>query len=70
MAVSCAPCAGAGNYIARLPRAERDAPAWRAAIQALMLVADTMMPRISIMRALYRNEKPAPTTRKKRAKKY
>jgi hypothetical protein len=47
----------AGNYIAKLPKREHDAPAWLAAIQALMLVvehgADTMLPRISIMRALY-----------------
>jgi hypothetical protein len=40
----------AGNYIAKLPKREHDAPAWRAAIEALMLVVehggDTMLPRI------------------------
>jgi hypothetical protein len=45
----------AGNYIARLPKREHDAPARLAAIQALMLVVehggDTMLPRIGIMRA-------------------
>jgi hypothetical protein len=57
-----------------LPKAEHDAPAWRAAIEALMLVAehggDTMLPRIGIMRALYRKKKPVPTPRKKLVKKY
>jgi hypothetical protein len=47
---------GAGNYIAGLPKREHDAPAWLAAIQALMLVVehggDTLLPRIGIMRAL------------------
>jgi hypothetical protein len=47
----------AGNFIAGLPKREHDTFAWRAAIQALMLVAehggDTMLPRIGIMRALY-----------------
>ena len=62
----------AGNYIAKLPKREHDTPAWRAAIQALMLVVehggDTMLPRIGIMRALY----PAATapTPRKRARKY
>jgi hypothetical protein len=46
----------AGNYISKLPEREHDAPAWLAAIRALMLVAehggDTMLPRIGIMRAL------------------
>jgi hypothetical protein len=63
----------AANYITKLPKREHDALEWRAAIQALMLVAehggDTMLPRIGIMRALYPGE-TAPTTRKKRAKKY
>jgi hypothetical protein len=63
----------AGNYIAALPKPEHDAPTWRAAIQALMLVAehggDTMLPRIGIMRALY-PDGTAPTPRKKRAKAY
>ena len=47
----------AGNFIAGLPKREHDTFAWRAAIQALMLVAehggDTMLPRIGIMWALY-----------------
>jgi hypothetical protein len=28
-----------GNYIAKLPKKDHDAPAWQAAMQALMLVA-------------------------------
>jgi hypothetical protein len=52
----------AGNYIAKLPKREHDAPAWRTAIQALMLVAErggpTMMARIGLMRALYPESKP------------
>jgi hypothetical protein len=63
----------AGNYIAGLPKREHDAFAWRAAIEALMLVVehggDTMLPRIGIMRALYPRE-VARTPRKKRATKY
>ena len=39
----------AGNFIAKLPKREHDAPEWRAAIQALMPVAthggDTMLRR-------------------------
>jgi hypothetical protein len=54
----------AANYMTKLPRREHDAPAWRAAIEALMLVAEhgggTMLSRIGIMRALYPDE-PAPT---------
>ena len=50
----------AGNFIAKLPN--RGAPAWLAAIQALMLAVknggDTMLPRIGIMRALYPGETP------------
>jgi hypothetical protein len=52
-----------------LPKREHDAPAWLAAIQALMLVVehggDTMLPRIGIMRALY-PDGTEPTQRKKR----
>jgi hypothetical protein len=63
----------AATYITKLPKREHDTLAWRAAIQALMLVAerggDTMLPRIGIMRALYPGEM-APTLRKKAAKKY
>jgi len=61
----------AGNFIAKLPKREHDAPAWLAAIQALMLVVehggDTMLPRIGIMRALYPNE-TVPKPRKKSKK--
>ena len=63
----------AGNYIAKLPKAEHDAPEWETAIRALMLVVehggDIMLPRIGIMRALRRHGQPEPTPRKKRAKK-
>ena len=63
----------AGNYIAKLAKREHDAPAWRAAIQALTLVVehgcDTMLPTIGIMRALYPGE-AEPTPRKRVAKKY
>jgi hypothetical protein len=63
----------AGNYIAKLSKREHDTFAWRAAIEALMLVAehggDTMLPRIGIMRALY-PDGPVPTPRKKWAKRY
>jgi hypothetical protein len=59
----------AGTYIAKLPKREHDAPAWHAAIQALILVAehggDTLPPRIAILRALHLGE-TAPTPRRKR----
>ena len=61
----------AGNYIAKLSKREHDTFAWRAAIVALMLVAehggDTMLPRIGIMRALY-PDGAVPTPRKRWAK--
>ena len=45
----------AGNFIARLPKREHDAPEWQAATVALLPVVehggDTMLPRIGIMRA-------------------
>ncbi|WP_407174452.1 hypothetical protein [Bradyrhizobium sp. STM 3562] len=63
----------AANFITKLPKREHDAPEWRAAIEALMLVAeyggDTMLPRIGIMRALYPGG-AVPGPRKKRAKNY
>jgi hypothetical protein len=72
MAAICAPCAIPATTFAGLSKREQDAPAWLAAIQALMLVAehggDTMLLRIGIMRALYPGE-TAPTPRK-RARKY
>ena len=47
----------AATYITKLPKREHDAPEWRTAVRALMLVAehggDTMLPRIAIMRAMY-----------------
>jgi hypothetical protein len=52
----------AGNYVTKLPKAHQ-APEWRAAMQALILVATkggpTMLARIGTMRALHRG-KPAP----------
>jgi hypothetical protein len=48
------------NYITKLPKAKHDAPAWQAAIEALILVAEhggqTMFARIGMMRALYPNK--------------
>jgi hypothetical protein len=50
----------AATYITKFPKREHDSFAWRAAIEALMLVAerggDTMLPRIGVMGALYPNE--------------
>jgi hypothetical protein len=52
----------AGEYIAALPRKAHDAPEWQAAMEALILVAEsgrpTMFARISIMRALNRHHVP------------
>jgi hypothetical protein len=49
----------AGTYITKLSTAEHEAPEWRAAIEALILVAKlggpTMFARIGVMRALNRN---------------
>jgi hypothetical protein len=49
----------AAQYIIKLPKAERDADEWQAAMQALMLVAEqdgpTMFARIGVMRALNRH---------------
>jgi hypothetical protein len=60
----------AGDVIAKLPKAEHDAPERQAAIRALMLVVkhdgQTLLARIGIIRALYPPGEPAP--RKKRAK--
>jgi hypothetical protein len=50
----------AGNYITELPKAVHSAPERQDAMEALMLVATrggpTMLARIGVMRALYRNE--------------
>jgi hypothetical protein len=49
----------AARYITKLPKAEHDAEEWRAAMQALMLVAEhdgpTTFARIGVMRALNRD---------------
>ena len=65
----------AAQYIIKLPKAERDAEEWQAAMQALMLVVEqngpTMFARIGVMRALHRHEpKAAPAPRRKGAKVY
>ncbi|MDN5001277.1 hypothetical protein ACFQZO_10315 [Bradyrhizobium sp. GCM10027634] len=65
----------AGEYIAALPETEHEAPAWQAALEALLLVVErdglTMMARIGMMRAI-NGGKPDPqvTPRPKRAKAY
>jgi|SRR5712664_778924 len=63
----------AADYITKLPKAEHDTPEWRAAIQALMLVAEhggpNMLPRIGVIRALYPGN-VTPTPRRKKAKTY
>jgi hypothetical protein len=63
----------AGNYITKLPKAEHAAAEWQAAMQALILVAEsggpTMLARIGIMRALnYGKPDPTIVPRRKRAK--
>jgi hypothetical protein len=49
----------AALYITKLPKAEHDAEEWRAAMEALLLVAEhddpTMFARIGVMRALNRH---------------
>jgi hypothetical protein len=49
----------AGNYITKLPKAEHEAPEWRAAMESLPLVVElggpTMFARIGVMRALNRH---------------
>ena len=49
----------AASYIMDLPKAEHEAPEWQAAMEALILVAETggptMMARIGVMRALNRH---------------
>jgi hypothetical protein len=49
----------AANYIVKLPKAERQAPEWQTAMQALLLVAEqngpTMFARIGMTRALNPN---------------
>ena len=52
----------AGEYIAALPKKKHAAPEWQAAMQALILVAEsggpTMLARIGVMRALNRHYVP------------
>jgi hypothetical protein len=49
----------AGEHIGALPKKEHDAPEWHAAMQALILVAEsggpTMLARIGVIRALNRH---------------
>ena len=49
----------AANHITKLPKAEHSAPEWQAAMEALILVAETggptMLARIGVMRALNRH---------------
>ena len=49
----------AADYIMGLPKAEHSAPEWQAAMEALILVAETggptMLARIGVMRALNRH---------------
>jgi hypothetical protein len=58
----------AGNYIAKLPKAEHEAQQGQAAMQALLLVAEhggpTMLARIGVMRALNRHVEQVFTDRK------
>jgi hypothetical protein len=68
----------AAKYITSLPASEHDLPHWRAAVAALILSAehgessaDPMLARIGMIQALAHGQpKPAPTPRKKAAKKY
>jgi hypothetical protein len=52
----------AGEYITALPKKEHAAPEWQAAVQALILVAEsggpTMLARIGVVRALNRHFVP------------
>jgi hypothetical protein len=72
-AASCARCPTPATTSPSFRKKDHDTPAWRTAIEALMLVAehggDTVLPRIGMMRALYPGG-TAPTLRKKRAKRY
>jgi hypothetical protein len=49
----------AAGYVMGLPKAEHDAPEWQAAMEVLILIAETggptMMARIGVMRALNRH---------------
>jgi hypothetical protein len=59
----------AGTYITKLPKAEHEAPEWHAAMEALILVAEsdgpTMFARIGMLGALNRHvERVFDTSRK------
>lgn len=65
----------AAKYITKLPKAEHDAAEWQAAMEALLLVAETdgpeMFARIGFMLALNRDKpKAVAAPRRKRAKSY
>jgi hypothetical protein len=65
------PLPDAATFITKLPKREHDAPEWRAAIEAVMVVetgGPTMFCRIGIMQALNRHHVGTP--RRKRANKY
>jgi hypothetical protein len=57
----------AATYITKLPKAEHDAAEWQAAMEALLLVAEsggpTMFARIGVMRALNRHVERSLTRR-------
>jgi hypothetical protein len=59
----------AAQYIIKLPKAERDADEWQAAMEALILVAEhngpTMFARIGVMRAINRHVERVFTTDRK-----
>jgi hypothetical protein len=64
----------AGEYIAALSKSEHNAPEWRAAMQALILVAEgggpTLFARIGLMRALNAGKLPQVERLRKRSKVY
>jgi hypothetical protein len=64
----------AANYITKLPETEQHHPAWQAAVEALILVAETdgptMFARIGVMLALNRDHRPTSEPRRKAVKKY
>jgi hypothetical protein len=66
----------AAQYIIKLPKAERELPQLKTAIECLMLVGehgnDPMVPRIAMMKALRRHHQPKASSapRRKRAKAY
>jgi hypothetical protein len=65
----------AALYITKLPKAEHDAPEWRAAMEALLLFAErngpTMLARVGVARAIDRHRlRSTPAPRQRRAKAY